>query len=118
MKKREFSVWPIIRDEFNYEVIKYFEEFSFAVKQKGGILLVTFPCLHEASFNNSKEQILKVEHELLSANLAVIGSAERYKMHDSLMFNMPYHLNKNGVDYRTKMIIEDIKKARTRNSLY
>jgi hypothetical protein len=118
LQQQDFFPYGPIKDEFNYEVIKYFEEFSFAVKEKGGILLVSFPGFQETSFNNSKEQILKVEQELLNSNLVVIGSPNRYKIPDSLMFNTPYHLNKNGVDYRTKMIIDDIKKARTHNSVY
>ena len=29
---------------------------------------------------------------------------------DKMMFNTPYHLNKNGVDYRTSLLIEDFQK--------
>ena len=111
MKQRDFAPSGTINGEFNYDVIKYFEEFSLAVKNKGGVLLVSFPCFQEKSYNNSKDQILKVEQELKNSSLIVLGSTERYKMPDSLMFNTTYHLNKNGVDYRTNMIVEDLKKA-------
>lgn len=118
MERQEFSPYPPITNKFNYEVIKFFEEINFAINEKGAILLVTFAGFQEASFNISKEQIIKVERELLNSNLKVIGTAERYKIPDSLMFNSPYHLNKQGVDYRTKLLIEDIEKARTHNSVY
>jgi hypothetical protein len=114
MKQEEFSTESgAIKGEFNDEIIKFFEEFSFAVKQKGGNLLVTFPSLQETAYNNSIEQIKKIEKELLRSNLEVIGTSERYKMPNSFMFNSSYHLNKIGVDYRTKRIMDDIKKART-----
>lgn len=118
MEQQEFSPAGTIKSEFNHKVIKFFEEISFAIKEKGGILLVTFPSFQETSFNNSKEQIQKVERELLNSDLEVIGSAVRYKIPDTMMFNTSYHLNKVGVDYRTKMIIYDIKKARTHNNVY
>lgn len=118
MQQKAFDPFGRINNKMNNDVIKYIEKFSSSVKGKGGVLFVSFPGFQETSFNNSKEQILKVEQELLNANLQVIGSAERNKIPDSMMFNTPYHLNKNGVDYRTKMIIDDIKKARTHNAQF
>ena len=32
-------------------------------------------------------------------------------MDDALMFDSAYHLNKKGVDLRTQLFIEDLKKA-------
>lgn len=118
MEQQEFPPAGTLNGEFNYEVIKFFEEISFVINEKGAKLLVIFPGFQETSFNNSEEQIKKVERELLNSNIEVIGTAERYKIPDSLMFNTPYHLNKKGVNYRTKLLIEDIKKARTHNSVY
>lgn len=118
MKQQEFAPYGKINDEFKLDVIKYFEEFNTALKRKGGILLVSFPGFQETSFNKSKIAIQKVNDELLKSSLMLIGTPERYKIPDSLMFNMPYHLNKQGVDYRTELLIEDIKKARTHNSVY
>lgn len=118
MEQQAFSSYPPITDKFNYEVIKYIEEFSFAVKGKGAILLVTFPSFQETSFNKSIVAIQKVEDKLFKSSLMVIGTPERYRIPDSLMFNTPYHLNKQGVDYRTKLLIQDIEKTRTHNSVY
>jgi hypothetical protein len=118
MKKEEFQPYGKISDEFNSDVIDYFEEFNIAVKSKGATLFVSFPGFQETSFNNSTLAIQKVYDELSKSGLMLIGTPERYKIPDSLMFNTPYHLNKKGVDYRTKLLIEDIKKARTHNSVY
>jgi hypothetical protein len=100
-------------DKFNEDIIKYFEDFNNHIKNKKASLFVSFPCLQESSFNISKTQILKVESELLKSNLKIIGSANRYKIPDSLIFNTPYHLIKKGVDYRTKLLIQDLKKELT-----
>lgn len=113
MEKQEFPPFCSINDELNYDVINYLEEVNIAVKKKGGAFFVSFPGFQEASFNNSKVAIRKVQDALFQSSLTVIGSPERYKMPDSLMFNTPYHLNKNGVDYRTSLLIQDIEKALT-----
>jgi hypothetical protein len=118
MEQKEFSSDPPIMNKFNNEVIKYIEEFSIAVKGKGGMLLVTFPSYQETSFNKNIVAIQKVEDELLKSSLMVIGTPERYRIPDSLMFNSTYHLNKQGVDYRTKLLIQDIEKARSQNIMF
>ena len=41
----------------------------------------------------------------------LLGYPERYRMNDSLMFDTTYHLSKKGVDLRTQLLIEDIKKS-------
>ena len=117
MKPQEFEPYGSIKEEFNSDVLKYIEKFNIDVSKKGGIVLVSFPSFQETSFNNSKVAIQKVEDELLKSSLTVIGRPERYKIPDTLMFNTPYHLNKKGVDFRTKLLIEDIKKARTHNKV-
>ncbi len=111
-KKQEvFSPYQKIDGEFNYGVIKYFEKFNSEVEKKGAVLLISYPCLQESSFKNSIKQITKVEQELKKSNLKIIGSAMEYKIPDSLMFNTPYHLNKLGIERRTMLLIDDLKKA-------
>jgi hypothetical protein len=117
MKSQDFEPYDSIKEEFNSDVLKYIEKFNIAVLKKGGILLVSFPGFQETSFNKSKLAIQKVEYELLKSSLTVIGRPERYKIPDTLMFNTPYHLNKKGVDYRTKLLIEDIEKALSHNKV-
>jgi hypothetical protein len=111
MEKKKFTPWATIKGEFNFKVVKYILDFNSEVEKKGAFLLVSFPCLQDSTYNNSISQIMRVEQELKSADLNIIGSTLRYKMQDSLFFNTPYHLNKNGVNYRTSLIIEDIKKG-------
>lgn len=118
MKPQEFEPSGAINEEFNSDVLKYLEKFNTDVERKGGNLWISFPSLQETSFHNSKVAIQKVAEELLKSNLMIISTPERYKIPDSLMFNTPYHLNRQGVDYRTRLLIQDIEKAQSYNSLY
>lgn len=59
MEQQEFPSSGTIKSEFNYEVIKLFEEINFTINEKGAILLITFPGFQETSFNNSKGTCLK-----------------------------------------------------------
>lgn len=111
LESLDVTPFKSINGKFNYAVIKKIQELDVATRSKGGILLVSFPCYQEASFNNMVDQILEVEEELIKSNLNVIGTSGKYKMPDSLMFDSPYHLNKKGVDHRTQLLIEDIAKA-------
>lgn len=110
LKQKFLKPYDEIKSDFNHGIIKYFEEFNIAIKNKGAILLLSYPGFQEKSFNNSENQILKIEQELLNSSLKVIGSVKRYLMPDSLMFDSPYHLSKKGVDLRTNMMINDIRK--------
>lgn len=76
---------------------------------KGATLYLTFPGIQDKTFNNIEKIIKKVENELRKNNFIIIGTPERYIMPDRLMFDSPYHLNQEGVDYRTGLLIEDLK---------
>lgn len=107
-----------ITGEININVIKKIKEFENLANHKGAKVYVTFPCLDEQTFNNSEEKVLNVEKYLNEYNFNILGNARRYIMPKEMMFNTTYHLNKEGLEYRTKLFIEDYKKARTHNILY
>jgi len=100
-----------LNGEFNDEVLRYFEKFNSEINEKGASLFVSFPGFQASSYDNSIDQIKNIEHKLKNSNLKILGTASRYKIADSLMFNSSYHLNKRGVDYRTNMLIEDIRRS-------
>ena len=79
------------------------------LNEQGCIVLISYPCFQETSFNNSKEAIRKIEKEYCINGFIILGSPERYMMPDSLMFDPPGHPNKQGVARRTKLLIEDLK---------
>lgn len=119
LPKKKFLEYSKTTDKgFNNFKFAELIEFKNAAEKKGAMMLVSFPGFQEASFNNNLERINRIENEYKKEKLTILGTPERYKMADSLMFNTPLHLNKKGVDKRTQLFIEDFRNARTHNILY
>ena len=111
LEKRNFSPFPPIPARLNYSVVNELRDFREKLLNKGAFLFIGFPGLQSTSFENQRANIMKVEAELKRNNFCLLGTPERYKMPDSMIFNTPYHLLKEGVDYRTQLLIEDLRKA-------
>lgn len=99
-----------INDDYNPNTIGLINDFRIDLKKKNASLFLTYPGFQASSFDNNIKQIKKVENELISSGFELLGYPERYRINDSLMFNTPYHLSKEGVDIRTQLLIEDFKK--------
>ncbi len=110
MIKQNFLPFRKSHEEFNYSIFQSLIDFEIDVKGRGASMLVSFPGLQDISFENNIEKISQVETEYKKAGFKVLGFPARYKIADSLTFNTPYHLNKNGVDLRTILFIEDFQK--------
>jgi hypothetical protein len=115
LAKRPISACTINVKLYNPTVISSIKKFEETVLQKGAILYVSYPSYQDSSFDNSIEAIGKVKEEYIKYGFTILGNPYRYRMADSLMFDTPYHLNKNGADYRTLLLIEDLKKELSRS---
>ncbi|MGK7957402.1 MAG: hypothetical protein AB4063_19440 [Crocosphaera sp.] len=102
-------------NDFNESLILEMVAFREQVTQKGAELYVTFPGYQEASFENSREEIANIESKLIENDFILLGSAERYKIPNDMMYDTPYHLNKEGVELRTQKLIEDLSKILNKN---
>jgi hypothetical protein len=110
MQKRKFKPYVKINiAKYNPEVMEGIKTISKKMQEKGASVFISYPGLQDSSFLNSKESIKKVEKEYIANDFILLGTPERYMMLDSFMFNTPYHLNKKGMDYRTKLLIEDLR---------
>lgn len=118
MKQQKFPSFDTITDIYNPDAIKLINNFRIELEKKSAILFITYPSLQASSYSKSVKQIKRVEKELMNNEFVLLGTPERYKIPDTMMFNTPYHLLKKGVDYRTELLIEDIKKVRTHNNVY
>lgn len=98
-----------IEEDYNPNTIKIIDDFRIEAKKKNASLYITYPSFQASSFDNNIKKIKKVENELINNGFLILGYPERYRMNDSLMFNTTYHLSYEGVDLRTKLLIEDIK---------
>jgi len=111
LEQREFEPSNFFTASLNFSVIAKLKNFDDKIRKKGATLFITFPGYQATSFEINKEKIKILETELVKRKFRLLGTAERYKMHDSLMFETPYHLIKKGVDLRTNLLIEDISNS-------
>jgi hypothetical protein len=102
-----------IRQPFNPNIVVKMKDFEQAIKNKEAKLYVTFPCYGASSFDNNAQQITKVFEEIKNNHFNVLGSPEKFRMPDSLIFNTNYHLTKRGVDLRTNLLISDLEAVST-----
>jgi hypothetical protein len=115
LKPRPFKPFPAIEREVNAAILDDIIEFNLDVREKGGRLFFSFPCLQEQSFNNSRRYIEKVLEAVKQRELPILGSPERYMMPSELMFDSPYHLTRKGVERRTALFIEDFRSLKPRD---
>ncbi len=111
MPAQEFTPQGQASGELNEAVFDALAGFGEGVASRGAQMFVTFPCLQAKSFDGDEEKIRRVETELRRRGFDLLGSAERYKMEQSMMFNSPYHLIKEGAERRTRLLIEDLAGA-------
>ncbi|MCK4894259.1 MAG: hypothetical protein KAT07_09845, partial [Calditrichia bacterium] len=100
-----------IEGRLNDQVIKELLAFEEQVNEKGGTLYITYPGLQELTYQIYADHIKQVEEGLTENGFNLLGTPERYKMPELLMYNSPYHLNREGVEYRTNLLIEDLRSA-------
>lgn len=112
LQKQNFEPYGNIGLNINMDVFKEIHLFNNELKKNNAILYLSFPGYQEKSFVNSKQAIKKIKNKLINFGINLLNSPDDYMMTDSLMFDTPYHLNKYGVDYRTKLFINDFKKNR------
>lgn len=101
-----------ITEDFNDKILAGLVKFEHEVQAAGGTVYISFPGLQADSFENIEAQITEVETQLRAQNLLILGTPERYKMSEEFIFNTPYHLTGEGVDFRTKLLIDDLKSVR------
>jgi len=110
LKKGVFKPFVNMGNNLNQEIFNVIKEYQIEIERKNAVLLISYPGYQDLSYLNSNHNIKEIEGQLKRKHFNIIGSPERYMIPDSLMFNTPYHLSKKGVDYRTNLLISDIKK--------
>ncbi|MEM9680284.1 MAG: hypothetical protein AAF901_08165 [Bacteroidota bacterium] len=102
------SPWGSLPGALNKSIIADIRKYQAELESGGAKVFVSFPNYQEDSYNNAQSQIEDVFEQLKSNNIRLMGSPERYKIPDSLLFDTPYHLTKTGVDLRTNLLIGDV----------
>ncbi|WP_315817935.1 hypothetical protein [Paraflavitalea speifideaquila] len=102
--------YPQLKGSFNKTVVTELERFFQLMTDKKTQLFISFPGIQRATFDNSVDQIHQVEKALKESKVFdLLGTPEQYKMPDSLIFNTPYHLIGKGVNWRTELLIIDLR---------
>jgi hypothetical protein len=109
LPREPFEPYEPASGPFNDQVVAEIQEFEKRVLGRGAVLYLSFPGFQAASFANLRGQIAEVEAKLREKGLVLLGTPERYAMPEEYMFNTPYHLNKQGVDFRTRLLIADLR---------
>jgi hypothetical protein len=110
---RQNNIFPLdklVVENYNPQVMTEIKNYTQKIQEKGASIYISYPGLQDVSFLNSEKAIKKVEREYIASGLILLGTPERYEMPDSLLFDYPYHLIKMGVDRRTQLLIEDLRK--------
>jgi len=112
MNNRPFKSNNEFEKEYNENVIEYIKEFEKKLDNANCELYIIPPSYNLTSGINNKKSVNIVSRKLKNSGLSIIGKHEDYIFIDSLFFNSPYHLNKEGTNKRTLMLINDFKKFR------
>ena len=110
LKREVFKPFGNMGNNLNQEIFNVIKEYQIEIEKKNAVLLISYPGYQDLSYLSSNDNIKEIEIQLKRKGFKTIGSPEEYMIPDSLMFNTPYHLSKKGVDYRTNLLISDIKK--------
>jgi hypothetical protein len=97
--------------DYNPLALNILKEFRKKVDAVGATLLLSYPSLHSSGSKGGHSHIVFLDSTLIANDFNVISDPFDYIMSDSLFFNSRYHLNKQGVEFRTAMLIRDLKKV-------
>jgi hypothetical protein len=115
LSNQKITAVNAVGENFNFSIITDLKKFQKNVLERGALLYITFPGFQATSFEKCKNQIKQIEHQLKINGFTILGTPEKYKIPDDMMFDTIYHLSKKGVDFRTNLLILDIRNANNLN---
>ena len=96
--------------EYDIRSIKAFMRYVKLMQNKNVTILFSYPCFQEQSFYNNENIIEETDKFLRKRNPYIIflGEPRKYIVNDSLLYDTPFHLNADGREKRTLLVIEDL----------
>jgi hypothetical protein len=98
------------KDKVNEDVVEFLKSYDQYTKSKSAVMLVMPPVYQTTSYVNRTPIIKLIKESMVVSGFPYIADPSRYKFADSLFFNTNYHLTKTGVDLRTDLVIEDLRR--------
>lgn len=93
--------------------IHYLRDIHDALRQRGVRMILLPPGLQKTSFDNMRPIIDRLSELLQEEGIPFAADPARYRLDDALCFDSPYHFTEQGVDQRTTLVIEDLKRLLT-----
>lgn len=111
LEPTEITDAPIIAPNpwLNKTAIDGVVEFQQAVRSRRATLVILPACFLSSSYENQRHLIEAVDNALTERGIGFDAPCERYRFDREYFFNTPYHLTKEGVDRRTRLVIQDIE---------
>jgi hypothetical protein len=92
----------------NENVFSFIKDFGEQLAGKGIKVVLLPPVIEAASFRNQESIIGSISASLKKHKMPFLSQPETFKFPRQLFFNSYYHLNKKGVDLRTRLVINQL----------
>ena len=106
---KPFSNEDITKSQINEDVFSKIVDFKNKIEKKDAKLVLSYPCYDSESFEINRKQIKMVRYALERRKLLVLGTPSMFCFNREFLFNSPYHLTKQGAEFRTLILIDLIK---------
>jgi len=97
--------------KINEDAIDFLQDYYLELKKRNIRMFFYYPAYQHSAYILNKEALTRLDKRLHdNVTIPFFSSMEDGIMADSLFFNTEYHLNKQGVELRTKHLINQLKK--------
>ena len=100
---------------FNTEVLANLVSFKNKIEKKNATFFISFPCYDPLSFKINRSKINRVYRELRKRKFDILGFPSSFSFKKDLFYDSPYHLVMEGANYRTKILMNLLKKNKVLN---
>ncbi|HCO67792.1 MAG TPA: hypothetical protein DIT04_08585 [Dysgonomonas sp.] len=109
------SPYTVREEKFNTYILKKLIYFRRQVEEKGASLYIGFPAYQKKSFDIIEDIIREEYDSLRNNNFTLIGKPVDYIVDDSLLYDTPYHLTTDGVEWRTGLFLRQFSEYLSKN---
>lgn len=94
---------------FNEAFFSFFMMKIDELKKKKCKVYLLPPVLAQTTYNNIIENIKQVENKLNENGVAFVNAPSKYCFADTLFFDSPYHVNREGITKRSNLFVDEFK---------
>lgn len=98
-----------ITGDFNEDFYQYFLSVVRSWEQRGVSVIMMPPAIYDKQYDVCHNEISRLSKRLQADGHPFKAETSLFAYPDSLMFDTPYHINKKGVDKRTRDVIKALR---------